>query len=145
VVKVCIDCGEHKPPEEFYAHPQMADGHLNVCKACHKARMKRRRLTNPYVQECDRIRSRTPERKRHGIENARRWNMKHPDAYKAHYTLTNAVRDGKLKREPCAICGAEQVHAHHKDYSRPLDVIWLCAKCHHRIHATFPELGGHFD
>jgi hypothetical protein len=28
-------------------------------------------------------------------------------------------------------------------YSKPLDVVWLCVKCHQRIHAAFPELHGH--
>ncbi len=55
-------------------------------------------------------------------------------------------RDGRLDKSICALCASDQnVHAHHRDYSRPLDVVWLCAKCHHRVHATFPELGGHFQ
>ena len=129
-----------KVVEDFYR------GVESRCKDCHKAAMKVRRLTNPRVQEYDRERAKTPERK----ENARRiriqWRAQHPDAYKAHTAVSNAVRDGRLKKQPCAICGTEEhVHAHHKDYAKPLDVKWLCAKCHHRVHATFPELGGHFQ
>lgn len=32
-----------------------------------------------------------------------------------------------------------------QEYAKPLEVKWLRAKCHHRVHATFPELGGHFQ
>src|SRR5258707_11637000 len=41
-----------------------------------------------------------------------------------------AVKSGKLERKPCVVCGSRPTHAHHFDYSRPLDVIWLCPKCH---------------
>lgn len=43
-----------------------------------------------------------------------------------------AVRHGHLERRPCYVCGAtEDVDGHHTDYTKPLDVIWLC-KPHHR-------------
>lgn len=42
-----------------------------------------------------------------------------------------AVRDGSLKRAPCVVCGKERSEAHHEDYSRPLDVVWMC-RPHHR-------------
>jgi ribosomal protein S27AE len=107
--------------------------------------MKVRALTNPRVQECDRERAKTPERKAQARRISVRWRTEHPDAYKAHTAVNNAVRDGRLKKQPCAICGTDKVHAHHQDYAKPLEVKWLCAKCHHRVHATFPELGGHFQ
>lgn len=107
--------------------------------------MKRIRLTNPKVQEYDCERAKAPERKAKSREVSRQWRIDHPEAYKAQTAVNNAVRDGRLLKEPCAICGTEKhVHGHHRDYSRPLDVIWMCARCHHRVHATFPELGGHF-
>ena len=36
-----------------------------------------------------------------------------------------------LERQPCEVCG-EKAEAHHPDYSKPLDVRWLC-KRHHMI------------
>jgi hypothetical protein len=45
-----------------------------------------------------------------------------------------AIRAGKLVREPCAVCGEEKVDAHHDDYSKPLDVLWLCRLHHNRRH-----------
>lgn len=45
-----------------------------------------------------------------------------------------AIRDGILIKRPCEVCGAAQVDAHHDDYSRPLDVRWLCRSHHLRHH-----------
>lgn len=144
-MKACRCCGERKPISDFYPHPGGALKRQPDCKECHRANMKIRRLTNPSVQEYDRKRAKTPARKAKARAVSIRWREQNPDAYRAQTKVGNAIRDGKLKRQPCALCGTENnVHAHHQDYSKPLDVKWLCAKCHHRIHATFPELGGHF-
>ncbi len=47
----------------------------------------------------------------------------------------DAVEDGTLTRlDACELCGARAAFAHHEDYYRPLDVIWLCGPCHARVH-----------
>ncbi len=136
---ICKVCDQDLDVSRFYK------GVRSRCADCHKRAMKLIRLTNPRVQEYDRARAKEPARVIKSRANSRRWREKHPEAYRAQNALNNALRDGKLFREPCAVCGSkEHIHAHHKDYGRPLDVTWLCAKCHQRIHATFPELGGHF-
>jgi hypothetical protein len=43
------------------------------------------------------------------------------------------IYDGVIKREACKICG-KVAEAHHKDYSNPFDIVWLCSKHHHRWH-----------
>jgi hypothetical protein len=53
----------------------------------------------------------------------------------AHRMVNVAIRGGDLTRLPCEICGTtDHVHAHHDDYSRPLDVRWLCALHHAEWH-----------
>jgi hypothetical protein len=142
LMSVCIQCSVDKPAADFYAHKAMAAGHVNVCKECHKQRMRVRARTNPAVQEYDRQRAKTPERREHMRAVTAKWNEKNPLAHKAHSVIHNAVRSGRIKKLPCEFCGTERVHAHHRDYSKPLEVVWLCAKCHHRLHAVFPELEG---
>jgi hypothetical protein len=46
-----------------------------------------------------------------------------------------AVSLGKLTKLPCWTCGNTEVEAHHTDYSRPLDVVWLCAEHHREVHS----------
>lgn len=46
--------------------------------------------------------------------------------------LRKAVKDGVIKKEPCGICQSLLSEAHHPDYSKPLDVMWLCRK-HHAV------------
>ena len=50
--------------------------------------------------------------------------------------LRLAVKRGKIEKpELCSNCQikpklSEQIEAHHKDYSKPFDVEWLCVPCH---------------
>jgi hypothetical protein len=137
---ICKSCSQEKMPGEFYP------GVLSKCKECHKSAMRKRARTNPKVQEYDRARAKTDKRRKHNREVSKKWRQDHPIAYRAQNMVNNGLRDGKLKKGPCSICGAtNHLHAHHRDYSKPLEVTWLCAKCHHRLHAAFPELGGHYE
>lgn len=54
---------------------------------------------------------------------------------KARSAVYNALRNGKLRRKSCEICGADKAHAHHDDYARPLQIRWLCARHHFSWHA----------
>jgi len=142
-MKTCTSCAEQKQYSDFYAHPKAADGLFAICKACHKKRMFERRRDDPSVRAYDRERAKQPHRIQAAYETSKRWRQKNPDAYRAQNAVNNALRDGKISRQPCAICSTTgRVHAHHKDYSKPLEVVWLCARCHHRIHNIFPELEG---
>lgn len=45
--------------------------------------------------------------------------------------VRRAIAHGELVRQPCEKCGRSPAHAHHEDYSRPLEVQWLCP-LHHK-------------
>ncbi|MDK1020209.1 MAG: hypothetical protein QGD90_01045 [Candidatus Hydrogenedentes bacterium] len=55
---------------------------------------------------------------------------------RAQDALNHAVKGGKIIRRSCSACGAPKAQAHHKDYSQPLDVVWLCQRCHAKEHRT---------
>lgn len=57
----------------------------------------------------------------------------HPTEARARSLFARAVRSGKIKRQPCSECGEPKAHGHHDDYSKPLEVRWLCRK-HHVAH-----------
>lgn len=59
-----------------------------------------------------------------------RYQKRHPAQTRARLAVANALRSGKLVRQPCEVCGAPKVHAHHDSYRKPLDVRWLCSKHH---------------
>ena len=54
----------------------------------------------------------------------------------ARARLRTAVARGKIEKpDSCEACGAGgQLEGHHADYSRPLDVVWLCCPCHRSLH-----------
>lgn len=64
------------------------------------------------------------------------WIARNRDKRKAHMIVAHAIEDGKLSKSPCLVCGSVRAHAHHDDYSKPLDITWLCAKHHKEVHAN---------
>lgn len=59
-----------------------------------------------------------------------KWREKYPEKNKAHRMVFVAVRNGSLIKKPCEVCGLIKSEAHHNDYSKPLEVIWLCKEHH---------------
>jgi hypothetical protein len=61
---------------------------------------------------------------------------KHKQKQNSRLILANALRNNKiLKPDKCSSClEKKKVEGHHEDYSKPLDVIWLCRKCHSKLH-----------
>ncbi|KXV65707.1 hypothetical protein AD950_03960 [Gluconobacter oxydans] len=60
----------------------------------------------------------------------------YPEKASAHAAVRQAIKSGLLHKESsCAKCGSHQhIQGHHDDYSKPLEVTWLCAPCHVRLH-----------
>jgi hypothetical protein len=134
--KICKGCGEVKPLAEFYKHKMMKDGHLNKCKACKRAYATKHRDENiERIRAYDRARSKTPARLSHLRENSRAQRVKFPEKRRARVIVGNAIRRGDLIRCACERCGkVDGSHAHHEDYSKPLNVVWLCSICHAARH-----------
>lgn len=64
----------------------------------------------------------------------KRFQARYPEKASAHRAVAYALQRGTLVRGPCEACGAELAQAHHDDYSRKLDVRWLCRPCHRAWH-----------
>lgn len=61
----------------------------------------------------------------------KKWNEKNKEKRKAHILVNTAVAKGEIIKTSCEKCGNVKVDGHHKDYSKPLEVIWLC-RVHHK-------------
>ena len=128
--KECIKCRKEKAIQEFYKHRYMADGHLNKCAGCCRddALLHRNQNINK-VRAYDRGRG---SRQSEGY--LAQYRKDNPEKAKAHGRVAAAVRSGKLIPLCCEICGASKAVAHHEDYSKPLDVNWLCQAHHKQLH-----------
>jgi len=128
--KWCFKCHETKPINDFYRHKAMADGRLGKCKACTKSDVRTHyRNTLPARKAYEQRRFQQRARKAAAIRYQKRHRIENPDKYVARNAVRNAVRDGRITKQPCK-CGETKVQAHHHDYSKPLDVEWLCFRCH---------------
>ena len=131
-MKQCTKCGDRKPIDDYYAHPLGKDGKMSACKTCHRAAViVNRSAKREQYAEYERRRFQDVGRKARVHEYVRAHNKRHPDRSKARTAVGNAVRDGRIIRSACEVCGSPKSQAHHADYSKPLDVRWLCFK-HHR-------------
>lgn len=141
-MKTCKDCGVVKPLSEFYKHPDTADGHLNKCKTCKKSYQANHRVANiDQARAYDVERAKQPSRKRHSQEVTRRRREEVPGYTAAHNAVARALKAGALVKQPCERCGTtKQVQAHHDDYTKPLEVMWLCPVDHKVRHKELDAL-----
>lgn len=142
-LRLCKQCRFVKPVEHFYVSNQ------SRCKECVKAGVRANRAEKiDYYRAYDKFRANEPQRVAARFEYIRTeagkashqkacnlWAERHPEKRKASHIVGRALRDGKIKRQPCWVCG-EKAHAHHPDYDRPLDVVWLCPLHHKQAHAA---------
>lgn len=155
--KTCIKCNERKPLDDFHRWKQNKDGHHSRCKQCVKTQQqeiyarpdvkaKRQALGKVwYSQNTDSVNQRSSDWARSNPEgwNAiiRKYRESSPHKVKANEQVRRAIRLGKMKRQPCEKCGTIKSHAHHEDYSKPLDVLWLCGTHHRERHEELKVLG----
>jgi hypothetical protein len=134
-LKTCFKCSLEKPRTEFYAHPQMGDGLLGKCKSCTRNDVRANYAAKaPMYRAYDKQRNDNPLRKARTRASFAAAQQKWPERLAAARAAGNAIRDGRLIPQPCWVCG-EKAEAHHPDYSRPLDVVWLCRIHHRQAHA----------
>ena len=149
-MKLCRECNVEKPLSDFYVHPKMKDRHLNKCKECVKARVDRYAKANPgktklwaraYANsESGKARAiaylNTEAGKRARYKRTQNYRKNHPIRDRARYLVSYEVQCGRLLRPAiCSNCNNEgKIHGHHDDYTKPLDVRWLCEPCHKEWH-----------
>jgi len=134
--KTCFKCGIEKNLEDFYKHKEMSDGHINKCKECTKIDTKTNYKKNiNHYKQYDLERNKTEKRKKQQRTYTKKKRTKYPEKDRANRILNYHVRVGNITKYPCQECGTqENIDAHHEDYSKPLDVIWLCRQCHINLH-----------
>ena len=133
--KECFKCKTVKPLTDFYKHAAMLDGHVNKCKECNKKDVNENRNKKiDYYREYDKVRAKRPDRIKLALEVNNRWRAEDKRRSQCHNAVARAVKNGKLLPQNCERCGCEKTVAHHEDYNKPLDVMWLCQPCHKERH-----------
>lgn len=97
------------------------------CSSCRGVIESNRVASNQkFCKECQRVYLNEYRTKKNYLTIGKNTKTKH---YARTYANTYLKR-GKLKKKPCEVCGASEVEMHHEDYSKPLQVNWLCRKHH---------------
>lgn len=145
-LRVCNICGCTNEEVTFY------NGVTSRCTECHKKMVchnradkidyyraydAKRYQEQPQRREANEAYAKTPRGKAVMQKTRIKWLALNQVKRHAHIKVGNAVRDGKLEKpNACQVCGTTErrLHGHHHDYSKPLDVVWVCPPCHREFH-----------
>lgn len=143
MIKACSKCNVEKPLNDFYIRPTRRGGFDSQCKVCIIAQTRKWKKDNPEkhraigraVDQRRRVQKSEYRKSRRAIHDLQveKYRQKNPDKHKARKEMYNAIRRGDLVRLPCEVCGEPKTQGHHDDYSKPLQVRWLC-ETHHKMH-----------
>jgi ribosomal protein S27AE len=138
--KACVRCGSEfiPPPAQPYqrwctatcreSDPEFQENALSVARQ-YKDRHRAKLLNERRQGYADR----THEPKPYAGPVAPRY----PEKRSARAKVAAALASGRLVKPPaCSECDQRTpvLQAHHDDYAKPLDVRWLCTRCHGRAH-----------
>jgi hypothetical protein len=140
-VRQCYECKVILPRSAFSASSRNKDGILHMCRECNRAHVKAWKARNPQARRA--IADRWAKSERGKLTASRRLKMErraHPEKHAARATAWRAIRSGAITPKPCEVCGAEKVDAHHDDYSKPLEVRWLCRPHHQQHHRDTEQI-----
>jgi len=155
VSKICSICKKDLPLELFHIGSKSPDGLQYSCKECRAAQAKiyrqsvagkkiakahsksekvKKYQANYAKTEKSKL-TRAAYAKTDAGKSARRlaikrWEAANPVKRSAKRMVGYRIKTGEIIRQPCEVCGDIKVQAHHLDYAKPLDVMWLCRKDH---------------
>jgi hypothetical protein len=151
--KACKICGASKPLSEFYRHSTMADGRFSSCKSCYikqcaKYYNKHKKTILQRTRARDRVTYETKLKTRHAKWRAankdkmnsynKKYKANNQSKIRAHLAIRKAIENGIIARpKACESCGNitnRPLHGHHADYTKQLDVLWVCQPCHRKKH-----------
>lgn len=145
-MRTCKKCGHEKTLDQFPTYRARGiEGRRHTCRDCWNSKW------SPVVQQHnkryyhenkggyrDRQKARTSrQHKADKVAHHRRnkeYAKRHPLKDAAKAAVMMAVRSGKLIPLSCQVCSEKKAQAHHDDYSKKLEVIWLCAVHHGERH-----------
>ena len=137
LLKRCPRCKTEKYRDAFYKNSRTTSGVTCWCKDCIKiCHALYRKTEDPVARRASDRRCYTNNNE-HYKQKRKLWGIVTGYQYKrdkqkqsAKAAVKYAVKIGKLVRLPCELCGDAKTQAHHTDYTRKLDVMWLCGKHH---------------
>ena len=120
--RVCFSCHVEKSLEEFHRSRDKPLGRSYECRTCSRDRGRGRVHNTP---PSDVTMALNRERSRQAYRDC-------PEAFRARNLVNKLIKAGFITRLPCQypLCNKEKTDGHHFDYSKPLEVVWLC-RSHH--------------
>lgn len=135
--KKCSECGRELPLSDFNKKRSNRDGFQDRCRKCFSEYNKKRYASDPdrFKRDVARYRTENPSA---CLGTRLKACAKNPTKRNARRAVEAAIAAGRLKNpHVCFGCGCEEgehrIEAHHHDYTKPLDVVWLCTPCHRRM------------
>ena len=133
IVKRCYKCGIEKDASDYCKDSSNKDGLFSWCKEC-AAKHHRNWYSVDVELRRDVRRDYVNNHKSEISEYDYEYRTTNRNKKNAQLAVKNALCRGDIDKQPCFICG-DNAHAHHPDYDRPLDVVWLCPMHHMQTHA----------
>lgn len=167
--KICTVCCESLDLSLFYNQKAGKHGRMARCKCC--VNKKNKEWANNNRERVNQHkRNYRDNNKEKADESKQKWLSKnknhHKDYYKrnrekliertkerfrlnpikvsARAAVTYAIKAGNIiKPDQCELCERHaRLEAHHCDYSKKLDVMWICRKCHVDWHKNNEAING---
>ena len=128
-MRICSKCGIDKLLKDFHRNKSRPLGREYVCKDCWREIDKKREKR--IYSEKSKVKIRLRRRRDY-------WINRHK--YTAKKMVEALVKTGEIKRQPCIQCGNSKSLAHHPDYAKPLEVVWLCHSHHALEHSRIKDI-----